>query len=250
MRLPSLRLIVCALTAIAFCTSPAFGQAAPAKALEPEHFNAANADAAADPCEDFFQYADGKWVAAHPIPADQSGWGVGRVLQLWNETLLRETLQKTAENQAGRTPDEQKVGDYYHACMDEKTLNARAASWLKPELKRIARIKSKSEIAAEVAHLHQTNDGAYAGGDNQSPSAILGFSGVPGYDDASHSVAQFDQAGMGMPGRSFYLDQDDKSKEIRAKYVQHVKKMLMLAGEAPQQAQADANVVLGMETQM
>src|SRR5689334_18105320 len=105
-------------------------------------FNTANIDTNADACTDFFKYADGKWIEAHPIPEDQSGWGVARLLQLWNETQLRDTLENSSHNNPGRTADEQKAGDFYYACMDDKTLNAESAAWLKPELSRIAKIKT------------------------------------------------------------------------------------------------------------
>ena len=78
-----------------------------------EHFSADIVDGNVNPCDDVYQYADGKWLAAHPIPADQAGWGVANPLQLWNETLLRETLEKTSVAEGSRTPDEQKVGDFY-----------------------------------------------------------------------------------------------------------------------------------------
>src|SRR5947209_13176567 len=177
-----------------------------------------------------------------------NGWGVARILQLWNETQLRDTLEKASSDSSARTPDEQKAGDFYYSCSDEKTLNANATAWLKPELSRIASIKTKSDIVSEVAHLHQSVDGAYAPADNQTAAAVLGFSGQPGYDDASHYVASFDQGGMGMPARSFYLDQDDKSKEIRSKYLQHVQKMIVLAGEKKEAAKGNAGVVLGLAT--
>jgi endothelin-converting enzyme/putative endopeptidase len=224
---------------------PSFGQ-------EPwlEHFDAKQTDPAIDPCDDFFKYADGKWIAAHPIPPDQSGWGVARSLQLWNETLLRETMQNASAEIPARTSDEQKVGNYYYACMDEKTVNAHAAEWLQPELERIAEIKTKSEIAGELAHLHQTIDGAYAWSDNQTPSALFGFSAVPDYDDASHNMAQFDQGGMSLPSRSFYLEQDAKSKDIRARYLRHVQNMFVLAGEQREQAKNQAEVVLTIETEL
>ncbi|HMC29568.1 MAG TPA: M13 family metallopeptidase [Candidatus Angelobacter sp.] len=215
-----------------------------------QHFSPANADASANACQDFFKYADGKWVAAHPIPGDMNGWGVARILQLWNETQLRDTLEKASRDDPARNSDEQKAGDFYYSCSDEKTLNSETAAWLKPELDRIARINSKADIAAEVAHLHQSVDGAYAPADNQTAAAVMGFSGQPGYDDASHYAPVVDQGGLGMPTRSFYLDQDEKSKDIRAKYLKHVQNMLSLAGEKPEQAKKDADVVMEMETEM
>jgi len=213
-----------------------------------EHFSAAIVDPTVNPCDDFYQYADGKWLSAHPIPADQAGWGVGNPLQLWNETLLRETLEKTSAAEGRRTPNEQKVGDFYYACMDEKGIDAHTQEWLRPELERIDSIRSKSDIALEVAHLHQTIPDAWEQGEDQTDAVLLGFSGLPDYDNASRDVAQFDQGGMGLPGRSFYLDQSDKSKEIRGKYLEHIKNILVLSGEKPEPAKADAAVVLEMET--
>jgi endothelin-converting enzyme/putative endopeptidase len=230
-------------------TSPS-PQAPPKDLPQLEHFNTTNVDSKADPCDDFYKYADGKWLAVHPIPADQVVWGVASPLQLWNETVLLQTLEENSAENPKRTPNEQKVGDYYFACMDTKAIDAHTAEWLKPELDRIASIKSKAAIAEEVAHLHQTVPGAWEGNDNETDAALFGFSGSPDFDNASQNVAMIDQGGMALPGRSFYLDQDAKAKEIRAKYLKHIANIFVLSGEKPEQAQAGADVVLAMETEM
>jgi putative endopeptidase len=215
-----------------------------------EHFNTTNVDAKADPCDDFANYSNGKWLAAHPIPADQVVWGVHSPLNLWNETVLVLALEQNSAANSKRTANEQKVGDYYYACMDTKTVNGQTADWLKPELARIAAISSKAGITEEVAHLHQTIPGAWVGNDNETNAALLGFSGSPDFDDASLNVAFIDQGGMALPGRTFYLADDDRSKGIRAKYVKHIANIFVLAGESADQAASDANVVMEMETQM
>jgi putative endopeptidase len=225
-------------------------QAPPKDLPQLEHFNTTNVDAKAEPCDDFYKYADGNWLAAHPIPADQVTWGVASPLQLWNETVLVQTLQQNSADNPKRSPNEQKVGDYYFACMDTKAIDAHTADWLKPELDRIASIENKAGIAEEVAHLHQTIPGAWAGSDNATDAALFGFAGSPDFDDASHNVAGIDQGGMALPGRSFYLDEDAKAKEIRAKYLKHIANIFVLSGEKPDQAKADADVVLAMETGM
>jgi putative endopeptidase len=215
-----------------------------------EHFNAANVDTSVDPCDDFYAYVNGKWLATHPIPADQVEWWVASPLQLWNETVLAQVLEQNSAHDPKRTPNEQKVGDYYFACMDTKSIEAHTAEWLKPELDRIARINTRSDIVEEAAHLHQTIRGAWIMGDNETNAALFGFSGQADFDDASRNIALIDQGGMALPGRGFYLDQDDKAKEIRAKYLKHIASMLVLAGEKSDQANADANTVLAMETDM
>src|SRR5215472_2842502 len=215
-----------------------------------EHFNTTNVDPKAEPCDDFYKYADGKWLAAHPMPADQVVWGVSSPLQLWNETVLLQTLEANSPDKPNRTPNEQRVGDYYFACMDTKAIDAHTAQWLKPELDRIAAIKDKTGFAEEVAHLHQTVPGAWEGNDNATSAALFGFSGSPDFDDASRNVAEIDQGGFALPGRSFYLDDDAKAKEIRAKYLKHIANIFALSGEKPEPAKASADVVLAIETDL
>ena len=242
---------------ILFVASSPFAQAqssspeAPPKDLpQLEHFNTANVDTKAEPCDDFYKYADGKWLGTHPIPADQVEWGVASPLQLWNETVLLQALEANPPSKPNRTPNEQKVGDYYFACMDTKAIDAHTAQWLKPELDRIAVIKDRAGFADEVAHLHQTVPGAWEGNDNATNAPLFGFSGSPDFDDASRNVAEIDQGGMALPGRSFYLDDDAKAKEIRAKYLKHIANIFALSGEKPEQAKASADVVLAIETDL
>lgn len=243
--------VVILVVSCAFAQRPApIPQAPPKELPQLEHFNTANVDSKAEPCDDFYKYADGKWLAAHPIPADQVGWGSASTLQLWNETILLQALEQNSSDNPKRTPNEQKVGDFYFACMDTKAIDAHTAEWLKPELERISSIKDKAGIAEEVAHLHQTIPGAWAGNDNETDAALFGFGGGPDFDDASHNVAEIDQGGMALPGRSFYLDDNAKAKEIRAKYLSHIANIFVLSGETAEQAKADADVVLNMETDM
>jgi putative endopeptidase len=251
-----MRTLSTAAAALLFVSSAFAQQSSPSSPAAPkelpplEHFNPANVDAKVEPCDDFYDYVNGKWLAAHPIPEDQVVWGVTSPLQLWNETVLAQVLEKNSADDPKRTPNEQKIGDYYFACMDTKSIEAHTAEWLKPELDRIARINSKLDIVEETAHLHQTIAGAWSMDPNETNAPLFGFSGQGDLDDASHNVAFIDQGGMALPGRSFYLDEDDKAKEIRAKYLKHIAALFVLAGEKPEQAKSDANTVLAMETEM
>jgi len=107
-------------------------------------------DRSIDPCLDFFAYACGGWIKNNPIPPDQSSWDLYSKMEDENKTKLREILEATSSPDASRTAVNQKIGDYYASCTDEQGIEAKGADPLKPELERIAKISSKSELAVLV----------------------------------------------------------------------------------------------------
>src|SRR5580692_11253706 len=119
------------------------GAAAETAAPKLEHFDANLTDQSLNPCDDFYKYSCNKWITANPIPPDQVYWTTGSSLELWNENVLRETLDESGIEAAGLKP-------------------------LQPELDRIAALKSKKEITLEIAHLHHLFPGAWEGNDNQT----------------------------------------------------------------------------------
>ena len=245
-----------AIIAALFCSvlgsggAHAQGTTASTNAPKLAHFDLSLVDKSLDPCQDFYQYACSKWNAANPIPADQVAWGTGSGLRYWNENILREAMEKAAAQTSKRTDYEQKIGDYWAACMDESGIEAAGTRDLKPELERIDQMKNKSELADEAAHIHRAVPGAWQGDDNQTGAALLGFGQQQDFDDATKVVASIDQGGLGLPNRDFYLKDDAKSKEIRSQYETHISKMLVLAGESAQQAEADAKTIVAIETAM
>jgi endothelin-converting enzyme/putative endopeptidase len=243
--------LLCACFSLSGFAQTATAQDSGKPAPQLDHFDAKKVDPSVDPCTDFYQYACNRWIADNPVPADEVFWGSFGKLQLWNETFVHQTvLEVAAKPAAERTPAEQKVGDYWSACTDEKQRKSASLATLRPQLQRIDALRNKSEIVDVVADLHRTVPGAYNAGNAGTNAALFGFGSQPDFHDTTHVIAQFDQGGMALPGREFYLDEDAKSVEIRTKYVAHIARMFELAGASAAQAKADAAIVLQMETAM
>jgi endothelin-converting enzyme/putative endopeptidase len=196
-------------------------------------------DRSADPCVDFYQYACGGWMKNNPIPADQARWSVYGKLALENRRYLWGILEDLSKRQDGRSANQQKIGDYFGACMDERTIEERGAAPLKPYMDQIAAIRSQRDLPQALAGLHQ----ALADG-----GLFFGFGSSQDFADSSQVIAFAFAGGLGLPDRDSYLKTDAKSKETRAKYVTHIANTFQLLGDAPDVAQRNAKRVMAMET--
>ena len=117
-------------------TSGTTSSADKTKAPKLEHFDPNLVDPSLNPCDDFYKYSCNKWLTANPIPPDQVFWSTGSSLELWNDNVLRETLEVSSKNDPKRSPVQQKIGDYWAACMDESGIEAAGVKPLQPELDR------------------------------------------------------------------------------------------------------------------
>src|SRR5215472_15643144 len=116
-------------------------------------------DRSVDPCTDFYRFTCGGWMAKNPIPPDQAAWNVYAKLTEENSEFLWGILEEASHPLADRTPVQQKIGDYFAACMDEVAVAHQGAAPLKPGLDEIAALQSKKDLAALLAREHLQNSG-------------------------------------------------------------------------------------------
>jgi putative endopeptidase len=250
-----MRVVGILLLAFSCFSLTSFSQTTPApseqKALELDHFDAKNVDSSVEPCTDFYKYSCNKWIEKNPVPADEVFWGSFGKLALWNTAAVHQTILDTAAKSSDqRTPVEQKVGDYWAACTNQSRRDETALALLRPQLARIDGINDKKQLADVLAVIHTTIPGAWEPADPATYAAMFGFGSSPDFHDTTHVIAQFDQGGMGLPGREFYLNDDAKSVDIRKKYAAYLAQLLVLSGTPQAEAESDAAISLKMQTAM
>jgi putative endopeptidase len=221
------------LTAVSFAQTSSSTQPKPAPG-----FSLDTIDKSIDPCVDFYQYACGNWIKDSEIPADQSRWVSFVELHERNLDVEHDILEKAATGGASRNPVDQRIGDLYGSCMDEKAVDAKGIAPLQPELDRIAAVQDKGALIDEVARLRLVGGGA-----------LFRFYASSDLHNADQVIAYIDQGGLSLPDRDYYLKDDNpKMKAMRQHLVEYVTQSFTQAGQTPQQAADSAQTVLRIET--
>lgn len=198
-----------------------------------------NLDKTMAPNSDFYQFACGGWMKNHPLTDEYARFGSFDMLAENNRTQLRGLIEELAAKQAEPGTIARKIGDLYNIAMDTVKLNAAGVAPIKGELEQIAAIGDKKELSAVIAGMRRKGFSPY-------------FSLYIGSDDmnSSMNIVHLYQDGLSLGERDYYLDNDDHTKEIRAKYQEHVAKMFQLAGYTEAEAQKAAVDVLMIETRL
>lgn len=207
--------------------------------LEAVGLETAAIDRTVNPCDDFYQFACGGWLARAEIPADKSRWSRSfNEIDKRNEEELHRILE-AAKASPGDDPTLQKIGAYYGACMDETAIEAAGTRPIDRLLGLAQAIKDRKTLGLALIELHKYRI-----------PAVFDVSAEQDFKQATQVIAYLDQNGLGMPDRDYYTKDDEKSKELRGKYVAHVERMLKLTGVATAQAAKSAQAVLRLETEL
>jgi putative endopeptidase len=240
----SISIAAAVLTALAGCQRAEEKKVAPpaawtldeSKLQQPIRFAATDLDPSQNACKDLSAYANGKWLAANPIPSDESGWGAFRILN--NRSLgVRQQLAEHIAAEPNATGIDKIIGDFWATGMDDKMLNDLGILPLKH---RLAAIDALTDGPSVAEHLRSIS----AIGENP----LFGFGPSPDFKNSTMNIASAFQGGLGLPDSTYYSLAD--KKPIREAYEKHIAKLFELAGTAPAEAAKQAASVLAFETRL
>jgi len=210
-----------------------------AAAAATDTFNIQDLNSKIDPCSDFNGFVNAKWVAANPIPADRTRWGSFDALREDSLKAQRAIVEAAAKSAADAKSGsiEQKIGYLYATGMNEAAIDKAGFDPIKPQLARIASLKTPADITAYIGD-------AYA----QGTPVLFRFGGNADFKDSDKQIAYAGQGGLGLPTPDYYTKPD--YEKIRTAYVAHIAKLLQLTGVSAADAKAQADAVMKFETRL
>lgn len=194
-----------------------------------------NMDTTVAPGNNFMEYVNGTWIKNTKIPADKSSYGAGAIVNDKAQEDVKAIIENAAKDKAAEGSDQQKIGDFYESYMNMKVRDSIGLAPMQAEFKKIDAIASNKDLAAYFAYANKIG--------NYIPFSV-GI--IEDFKDPKKYMLYTWQGGLGLPEREYYLLQDAKSKETRAKYVLHIEKMLGLAGVPD--GKAKAAQIMALET--
>lgn len=197
---------------------------------------AANADTTISPADDFFAFANGTWIKNNPIPADETGWGIGWVV----DKELREKLfaiNADAVKKGDKTGTGQLIGDFWYSAMDTLAIEKQGIEPLRPKLAEIAAVKTRQDVLNCAAMLHTISTNVF-------------FSGDVAQDAKNSDVMAFylSQGGLGLGNRDYYFNTNPRTAKILAQYPAFITSLFKLAGNDDATAAKKAANIVAIET--
>lgn len=200
---------------------------------------ASDIDTTVSPGQDFFEYANGKWIKDHPIPAEESSWGIGNIVYNENQQRLRDLSEEAAKEEGANGSASQKIGDFWTAAIDSLTIEKQGTQYLKPYIDEINSVTDIPSLMITVADL-----------DKIGVNALFTSSVVQDDKRSDMMALRIDQGGLGLPERDYYFNGDSSTANIRKAYVQHVTKILEFQGKDSSFALKTANNIFAFETKL
>jgi len=220
------------------CTSNVKNKVETVKIYPP--FNVQNMDTKIKPGDDFYSYTDGTWLKNNPIPADKNSKDAFDELFERNRENIREIITEAASAKdvvAGS--NKQKIGQFYKSGMDTVKIGEQGLKPLKIFFDKIESIKTIGDVQLTVAFFQK-----------YSISTFFYLFSNQDSKNSNSVIAQFYQAGLGLPERDYYFNNDESTKKIRDKYLIHLTKMFELLKDEPTVAEKNARTVMSIETQL
>ncbi|WP_062060332.1 M13 family metallopeptidase [Aquimarina longa] len=198
-----------------------------------------NMDSSISPKEDFYNYVNGNWMKTTEIPEDRTRWGgFGVLRKKTDDDMLKIMKEAKSSGKYLSGTDQYKALVFFESIMDTVARNKAGVAPLQPVLDKISEIKNIKDLQIILAT------------ETAASSPFFTVTSFADLNDSDINAAYLGTAGLGLPDRDYYLDQDEKSKEIRGQYVDHITRMLQFIGDTKEQARKSATTILDIETKL